>query len=244
MSNQRESAMQAWFKRQSTRKKYAMVVAIALVLLVIAVPNNDGKDDSKKATSNATATTAAASDTTTTATTEAAEEAPVEAQPTIEDAQALVDEGKYDQAVVLVKDSSANTKNRVRAYAATTIAAAAVVALDHGDRKLASRRIRKAASYANTATVRSAQGRLKRAQSRAAARRVAARQRSRERAAERRRAASDAAAAAAEEAAVAAPAAESYAGLTCTEIGHSFSVTPGSDPDHDANNDGLACESQ
>ena len=35
----------------------------------------------------------------------------------------------------------------------------------------------------------------------------------------------------------------SYAGLNCSEIGHSFSVTPGSDPEHDADNDGVACES-
>lgn len=35
-----------------------------------------------------------------------------------------------------------------------------------------------------------------------------------------------------------------YAGMTCPEIGHSFSVPPGSDPEHDADNDGTACESQ
>lgn len=35
----------------------------------------------------------------------------------------------------------------------------------------------------------------------------------------------------------------SYAGMTCSEIGHSFSVAPGSDPEHDADNDGVACES-
>jgi hypothetical protein len=34
-----------------------------------------------------------------------------------------------------------------------------------------------------------------------------------------------------------------YAGLNCSEIGHSFNVTPGSDPEHDADNDGVACES-
>lgn len=34
-----------------------------------------------------------------------------------------------------------------------------------------------------------------------------------------------------------------YAGLTCSEIGHSFSVEPGSDPEHDADGDGIACES-
>jgi hypothetical protein len=33
-----------------------------------------------------------------------------------------------------------------------------------------------------------------------------------------------------------------YAGMTCAEIGHSFTVTPGSDPEHDADNDGIACE--
>jgi hypothetical protein len=35
-----------------------------------------------------------------------------------------------------------------------------------------------------------------------------------------------------------------YAGMTCPEIGHSFTVEPGSDPEHDRDNDGLACESQ
>lgn len=35
----------------------------------------------------------------------------------------------------------------------------------------------------------------------------------------------------------------SYAGMNCSEIGHSFTVTPGSDPEHDADNDGIACES-
>jgi len=35
-----------------------------------------------------------------------------------------------------------------------------------------------------------------------------------------------------------------YAGETCPEIGHSFNVTPGSDPEHDADNDGIACESE
>jgi hypothetical protein len=34
-----------------------------------------------------------------------------------------------------------------------------------------------------------------------------------------------------------------YSGMTCAEIGHSFEVTPGSDPEHDADNDGIACES-
>jgi hypothetical protein len=34
-----------------------------------------------------------------------------------------------------------------------------------------------------------------------------------------------------------------YAGMNCSQIGHSFNVTPGSDPEHDADNDGVACES-
>lgn len=35
-----------------------------------------------------------------------------------------------------------------------------------------------------------------------------------------------------------------YSGMTCPEIGHSFPVEPGSDPVHDRDNDGIACESQ
>lgn len=38
------------------------------------------------------------------------------------------------------------------------------------------------------------------------------------------------------------PAAD-YSGMNCSEIGHSFTVAPGSDPQHDADNDGVACES-
>lgn len=34
----------------------------------------------------------------------------------------------------------------------------------------------------------------------------------------------------------------SYGGLNCSEIGHDFYVVPGSDPEHDADNDGHACE--
>ncbi|HXE43945.1 MAG TPA: excalibur calcium-binding domain-containing protein [Conexibacter sp.] len=37
--------------------------------------------------------------------------------------------------------------------------------------------------------------------------------------------------------------ADQYAGMNCAEIGHSFTVTPGSDPEHDRDNDGIACES-
>lgn len=37
---------------------------------------------------------------------------------------------------------------------------------------------------------------------------------------------------------------ESCAGMNCDEIGHSFTVKPGGDPEHDRDNDGVACESQ
>lgn len=40
------------------------------------------------------------------------------------------------------------------------------------------------------------------------------------------------------------PAAVDYSGLNCDEIGHSYVVPPGSDPEHDADSDGVACESQ
>lgn len=35
-----------------------------------------------------------------------------------------------------------------------------------------------------------------------------------------------------------------YAGKTCDEIGHSYTVPPGADREHDADGDGVACESQ
>lgn len=35
-----------------------------------------------------------------------------------------------------------------------------------------------------------------------------------------------------------------YAGKTCDEIGHPYNVTPGTDREHDADGDGIACESQ
>lgn len=40
-----------------------------------------------------------------------------------------------------------------------------------------------------------------------------------------------------------APSGNSYAGRTCAEIGHSYRVPPGSDREHDADGDGVACES-
>lgn len=39
------------------------------------------------------------------------------------------------------------------------------------------------------------------------------------------------------------PSQPNYSG-TCDEIGHSFPVVPGSDPVHDRDGDGVACESQ
>jgi hypothetical protein len=86
-----------------------------------------------------------------------------------------------------------------------------------------------------------------RAQRRAAAKRKAARVRARRDARVRARKAG--AAEARRQAALDAAAAPAtvdpaeYAGMNCTQIGHSFNVTPGSDPVHDRNNDGVACES-
>lgn len=35
-----------------------------------------------------------------------------------------------------------------------------------------------------------------------------------------------------------------YDGETCPEIGHSYTVTPGTDPAHDNDGDGISCETQ
>ncbi|MCW3000656.1 MAG: hypothetical protein JWN65_4205 [Solirubrobacterales bacterium] len=235
----------SWFQRQSKRRQYVTVIGTILLLVVVIASMSDNSGDSD---SNDTSTTVASTNTgptspTTTTTTGA------EPKATFLNAKALVDDKQYDAAIALVAAASKSTKTRTRAYVASAIAATAIVALNSGNRKLASQRIRRALGFANTAAVRSASSKLNRAQARASARKAAKEQRAREQAAERRRiraekqAAKDAAA---RDAATppAASSSEDVSGLTCPEIGHSFNVVPGSDPEHDANGDGVACESQ
>jgi hypothetical protein len=138
--------------------------------------------------------------------------------------------------------SSTVTTDEATATTATTetTAAEAAAAADAADRREKAR----AARVAKKAKARAARAR---AEARAAKRRAA---RVRARRAARVRARKAAAKAKREQDALeaaAAPAADDpaqYAGMNCTEIGHSFNVTPGSDPDHDADGDGVACESQ
>jgi hypothetical protein len=162
------------------------------------------------------------------------------------------DNGKKDRATseaVAADAADTVTTEDVTATTATTdtTEAAAVVAADEADRREKARTARAAKRVkARAARVRAERRAAKRKAARVRARKaarvraqLAARARVRKAAEARRQAALDAAAAA--------PAADDsaqYAGMNCTEIGHSFNVTPGSDPVHDRDNDGLACESQ
>jgi hypothetical protein len=143
-------------------------------------------------------------------------------------------------AAVASDDATSQTSGTTAttATAETTAAKAAAVAED-ADR-VERARVARAASKAKARVARV------RAERRAAQRK-AARVRARKAARVRARKAADAKRQQAEKEDAAAPASDNpgqYAGMNCTEIGHSFSVSPGSDPDHDADNDGVACESQ
>ncbi len=229
-------------KPEQDRKKrpwwhWAIGGFLAFVLLGAIFGEDD--EPEKDRVANVTATTATAPDDG-----EATPE-PVEAPPTFEDARALADQGKYAAAVALALGDDG--KRRVRAYVATAIAVTAVSALRRGDRRLASRRIRRAASYGKPKAVRAAQSQLRAAQSRASARRAQQRAVALRRAADRaRRAAAERARRAAEAAAVpdesSAPSVPSVPSGTCSEISATnFPVPPGDPRDRDG--DGIACES-
>jgi hypothetical protein len=139
------------------------------------------------------------------------------------------------QAAAVASDDATSENSGTTATTETTAAKAAAVA-EEADR-VERARVARAAKKAK-ARVRA---------ERRAVERKAARVRASKAARVRARRAAEARRKQAEEAAAAAPASDDpaqYAGMNCTEIGHSFNVSPGSDPDHDADNDGVACESQ
>jgi len=170
-----------------------------------------------------------------------------------------VDADDYAKAVAIVTRLGDNDQNRIARKVSRRLGERAARALKIGNRNTAATLLAEAADYPSTPQARKARAGLRAAQARAAAARAAKRRAAQVRAEQRRvaRAAkaqrereARAAQRAAEEAAAAQDAApqtddpSQYAGMNCTEIGHSFTVTPGSDPEHDADNDGVACESQ
>ena len=231
--------------------RWAAAVGLLLLIVGVAGGGSDSPEDSAKATAKPVAAQAK-EPVATTATAPTEDTAPAEPVKTLDDAAAAVDDGDYAGAVVMAAALGKSAQGRIRSKISRHLARGVRLALRAGDRSKARRLLARADRFPSTPNIAAARADYRAAKARAAARaeqRLIAREATRRRAAERRaarRAARDAERRA-EEAAAAAPAADpaaDYAGMNCTEIGHSFNVTPGSDPDHDADNDGVACESQ
>ena len=207
-----------------------------------------GEDDSKKSVTSTTATEAAtARSATGTSTTEA------ETAKTFGDAEQAVASDDFPAALAIAAALGGDDENRVRRVISRRLGRRVLSALRRGDRSAARVLLAQADAYPATKQIRTARSSYRASKARAAYRTKVRRQ---ARAARRRQQAADRAAAKAkreaerqaETQALADPgtddASGGYAGMNCDEIGHSFTVTPGSDPEHDRDNDGLACESQ
>jgi hypothetical protein len=213
----------ATFRRLHPRTQSAVVASCALILVAgitgIIVGTQSGGDTEKTASGRAETTGTSAPTETVDAKTAA-----------METADAALLHGDYDKAVAAIaglQDDSLT--ERYKSTAAGKLRTEARRALE-SSAKDARELALKAQAYDPTtqgrALVSAAESKL------TAQRRAAERKREEKRAAATRKEAQTQSEA------------EQYAGRTCTEIGHSFEVVPGSDPDHDANNDGVACESQ
>lgn len=238
-------------------KKTGIWIGVALAILLVILVASCGGDDEPTRSSNATETSTRAA--ATTDDTSTAEDPDTALRAAADEA---IDVGDYDEAIALYEElGDDEAARRTTRTAAAVLVGRARAAYRAGRYKTAERRAKAAirrygAGSAKGATrVRNqsrAEIRVQREQARirAEARRIAREQRAAERREARRIAREQAAAElAADEESFAADdggsgGGGSYAGMNCDEIGHSFTVEPGSDPEHDRDNDGIACESQ
>jgi hypothetical protein len=232
-------------------KKRSWAAAAAVLLLIIAAAT--GSDSTKHPVQQAADTITAETSSGPTATTATATTEPV-AFTRVAAVQDISDD-HYNAAIAAAHH--ADDRNWVRHRISRRIAYRVQAALHAGNRRQARFLLAKAARYPATPAIAKVRGAYTAAQQRAVAR-AAARRAARQQAAAARaaRRAARAAARRAKQQQAAALAATpdtssssdsgggSYAGMNCDEIGHSFNVIPGSDPEHDRDNDGLACESQ
>lgn len=234
-------------------KKTGIWIAIAAAIVLVILVASCGGDDEPTRSSGATETSTRAAATTDDASD--AEESEAQLRTAADEA---VDAGEYDEAIALYEElGDDDAARRTTRTAAAVLVGRARAAYRAGQYETAERRAKAAirrygAGSAKGATRVRNQSRAKisaqreQARIRAEARRIAREQRAAERREARRIAREQAAAelAADEESFADDDGGGSYAGMNCTEIGHSFTVEPGSDPEHDADNDGVACESQ
>jgi colicin import membrane protein len=205
------------------------IAATSLIALLVLAGCGSSSTSSNDTTTSGSPTNA---QTTTTKTRDAKEKA-------TQAADAALERGKYAAAVAAVAALHDNTLTaRYKEKAAQRLRSAARRALTSGSATEARKLALRAQAYDPTA-----QGRAlaSAAQSKVTAQRQAAKRKLQEkRAAEERKKAQNKQS----KSSSAASNVEKYAGKTCSEIGHSFEVPPGADPDHDADGDGIACESE
>jgi len=227
-----------------------VVVALLFLLGIVAIPSSDDEaptDGSRAAEQRSTSTASTAAETGPTSST-----GPTGPTQTIQDAQELVEDDDYDGALVIATALGVGAEETIRRRIANRIGRRASAAVRRGSRGTARSLLASSSDYPSTKAVVNARAQLRGSEQRAAARRrelVAQRRRVKAAAAEKRRVERATARRRQEKEAVAAeenapPSGGSFAGKTCGEIGMPFSVPPGSDPEHDADGDGEACESE
>jgi hypothetical protein len=156
---------------------------------------------------------------------------PVPRGEMLDRARGLLNRGDYVGAQAAVSDLPAEDRSDIRRLASDRAARVVENALRRSDRSAARRALERASGLPHTPTLDAARDHYQSAIEVASAER-----RTRQAEARTEKAAAAANARAAAEA--------DYAGMTCAEIGQPFQVTPGSDPEHDSDGDGSACESQ
>lgn len=214
-------------------------MAAAALTMGMGCGENSGSSGNFDPTAASGATTATATSSTAPSTA---------AEPTRADVRAEAEQGHFDEAIALAATiGAADLQRQYRRAAARVIEKRARAALAAG-RYVSARRFARDARRRYGTAAAWAPGVRQQTSQALAAKHAAAQARAQQAKAEREaRRQAVRLAQAQKKAAQAAPSDQGtpdYSGMNCDEIGHSYSVPPGSDPDHDADNDGVACESQ
>lgn len=173
---------------------------------------------------------------------------------TVRDARAAVDKDDYTAALAIATALGTAQADSVRRWISNRIARRVFTALRSGNRGLARTLIIQGKQYGTTQQSVRARASYKAAKARAAqqrraaaaakAQRVAAKARRQAQQAKQSQAGNGGRSGGGTSGGGSTGGGGGYAGMNCDEIGHSFTVPPGSDPEHDRDGDGIACESQ
>lgn len=218
----------------TNKRRWWLWVLLEFVGLLTLVAIGCGEDQQSD-------TTASSEQRATTTTEDGQKAVPAPETParTMVQARQAVGDDDYATAVAITTSIGAEEADSIRRRIADRLAGRTRTALHAGDRGRARSLLIEANDYPMTARKRAARASYQAAKARALARRRAAANPKAERPAVPPATQSQGSGDSGSK-----DSADQYAGRTCDEIGRSFNVTPGSDPAHDRDNDGVACESQ